>query len=540
MEEVKNCSYPRAVLFREWVSRPSLSRKLIDLNQIASSRAQTRPPLNNTPTKHPNMTTRARQSTGQPTPARQATSDARRSTAGFSNTEPPDYESPEFSLNPAAQRALAALTRTHDVSRLDRRLDEARDQLMEAAVDINDIIYERNQSLQRTREKRRQEDADDGEDGSLDELEQSVEQMRTKVKGMTERMEQRVRKVIDGKRDVQHMKDAVAATAEDARHNASTQASTLNTRSQRTRRRRNDEGDDEEEEGSADEELPDFNPTDPAAGTAPVNAPLDVFSKQLDDMKTRYQSFNHTARYAEDNDYINFKRAVHDAQYRDDEVPLPDRTEWFNDDGTVAALGVTGGRNTQAGAEDDSDDDIAVSRATISTKCSLSLMEFTDPITSKKCPHSFEKEYIFEFIDKSNSRLPPNNGRPGERAVQCPVPGCEQMLSRSELQVDPVLVRKIKRLQKAKEMVREDEEDEQGAPNGTQHRAHHFIDDDDDEEGDATNTDDMDVDEPQVKTKEEPPPTGASRAGASAPPRPSQAVDLLDDDGEEEEEDLYN
>lgn len=508
------------------ISQSSINRVAPDASRFSLSI------IDETPLK---MATRARQSTAQPTPTRPAASQVRQSAT--SNTALPEYEPPEFSLNPVAQRALAQLTRTHDGSKLNESLDEAHACLTEAASEINDIVYDKNQSLERIREKRRQEGAEDGEDGSLGELEQKLEDVSNKVKGMTDRLEQRVRKIIDAKHEIQHMGDAVKATAEDARNNASTQASTLNTRSQRMRRRRN--GEDGDGEGSDDEELPEFEPTDPAAGTAPVNAPLDVFSKQLDEMKTRYQSFSYTARYGEDNDYITFKRAVHDAQYQNDEVPLPPNTEWFNEDGTVAALGVTGGRDTQAGAEDDSDDDIAVSRATISTKCSLSLMEFVDPVTSKKCPHSFEKKYILEFIGKSTLRPPQPNGRAGERAVQCPVGGCSQLLTKNDLHVDRALIRKIKRLQKAKELELEDDDQDDAAADGTQRRAHHIIDDDDDEE-DATNIDGMDIDEPSAMLKQEPRPTGASSARPSGPPRPSQAIDLLDDDDDEEDENLYD
>ncbi|KAK4506431.1 hypothetical protein PRZ48_000163 [Zasmidium cellare] len=490
-----------------------------------------------------NFSTRVRQSTAQPTPSQQSNAGTRRPTAGGSNTDLPPYEPPEFSLNPAAQRALAQLARTHNGSKLNERLDNALAEVTNAATDINDRLFDKNESLQRVKEKRRQRrqaaeeageeagEEDDEGDGSMKNLEEDLELMRNKVKGMTDRMEQRVRKIVDAKHAVKHMTDAIVATADDARNNASTQASTLNTRSQRTRGRQDGEDD---EEGSDGEELPDFDPTDPAAGTAPVNPPLEVFNKKVEDMKTQYQSFNHTERYAEDNDYRTFKRAVHDAQYRDDEVPLPHYTEWFNEDGTVAELGVT---NAQ-GDEDDSDDDIAVSRATISTKCSLSLKEFEHPITSTKCPHSFEKVHIFDFINQSNQRMPPVNGRPGEKAAQCPIGGCQQLLSKSDLRVDPVLVRKIKRLQKAKEMeMEEDEEDDGRPPNGTQRRAHQIIDDDDDEEEDATNIDGMDVDDPPVNPKQEP---RSSRPGPSEPPRPSQAIDLLDDDEEDEEQSMYD
>ena len=261
---------------------------------------------------------------------------------------------------------------------------------------------------------------------------------------------------------------------------ASTQASTLNTR--RTRRQQRDADGNEEEEEDEDEELPDFEPTDPAAGTPAVPPPLDFFQKYAEDMKLSWQNLDLTTRYAENNDYVNFKRSVHHALYPDDDVPLPPPTQWFNEDGTVAAFGVTG---TQVGEDGDSDDDLVIQRAQISTKCALSLMEFVDPVTSKKCPHSFERKYILDFINCSNTRLPPENGRQGEKAVRCPLASCEAMLAKSDLHVDPVLVRKIKRLQRAKEMEMandEDEEEDDGAPSGTQRRIHQIIDDDDEED----------------------------------------------------------
>ena len=93
-----------------------------------------------------------------------------------------------------------------------------------------------------------------------------------------------------------------------------------------------------------------------------------------------------------------------------------------------------------------------------------------DPVSSKKCPHSFEKQAIMGMINSSRTRLPGPNGM-NEKAVRCPV--CEvvshrlisfefhtspdtnptrsnltpnpQHLTPSNLFTDPVLVRKIAR-----------------------------------------------------------------------------------------------
>jgi hypothetical protein len=156
-------------------------------------------------------------------------------------------------------------------------------------------------------------------------------------------------------------------------------------------------------------------------------------------------------RYSSHNDYIHFKRMVHDARYGDDGPPLPAPKFWFSERGSPApGLTSTQHRN-------DSDDDIAIERETISTRCPITLQNFKDPVTSTKCPHSFEGEAILQMIKQSGARI----GSRGDRAVQCPVTGCEQMLSAQDVRPDPILVRKIRRIQKANEQGSEDEVSEE-------------------------------------------------------------------------------
>ena len=98
----------------------------------------------------------------------------------------------------------------------------------------------------------------------------------------------------------------------------------------------------------------------------------------------------------------------------------------------------TAAENNHGGEDDeDDDDDIAIAREKTSLKCPITLLPFRVPVTSRKCPHSFEKEAIFGMISQSSARLGGAGGRrrgdggfagPGDRGVQavkCPV--CEQV-----------------------------------------------------------------------------------------------------------------
>ncbi|CAK3997162.1 hypothetical protein DOTSEDRAFT_31429 [Lecanosticta acicola] len=467
------------------------------------------------------MASRARQSTATPAPRRSEGPLARSGSSAL-----PEYQTPTYPLNPAAQRALANLTRTHDLRTLTTRLNAAQETLNTAAVDVNDRLTDRNgrvASVRQRRDKEREENGEEDEgDESLEEMERAMNEMKQKVDGMTKRMEETMRKILDGKKDVQFMEQSVNAAAEDTRNNASTQASTLNTRSQRTRqsqRNAEDEGNGEDGEDDDDDDendgISDFQPTDPAAGTQPEQAPINIFRSKLEDAKTRYQSHSMGDRYGKDNDYINFRRAVHDAQYPGDEVPMLPPSEWFNEDGTVAAPGHTARRG--GGEEDESDDDIAIEKATISTKCPLTLREFKDPISSTKCSHSYEKTAILELFGRSAH-------------VRCPVGGCSEALTKKDLRKDPVIVRKIQRLQKAKRVQQEqdqdeDEDEEDDAPRGTQRRRAQTIDDDD-----AANIEDEDDDDSPMKLETQ----TTHSVGPPQPPRPSQAIDL--DDGSDEDE----
>jgi len=286
---------------------------------------------------------------------------------------------------------------THQLRNLKTHQDKAADNITTNAYEINEMLYQREELLRRRKAKRQAEDREPDSDDEREEA--NVEKLREEVGRMTKKMDESIRKIIDGQQSLEHIENSL-------RH-ASTNAANHSTDSQRQTRgtQRRDEDGEASFVGS-------FDPTDPATGTAPPPPASSVlFRQRIDREKDTYTNLSLATRYAEHNTYIGFKQNVHEAHNPgEDAPPLPHRNTWFKESGAEPAPGVT--------VAEDSDDDIAIAREKISTKCPLTLLEFKDPVTSKKCPHSFEKSAIMEMI-----RQPHGRGT----VVKCPVAGCDRV-----------------------------------------------------------------------------------------------------------------
>ena len=453
------------------------------------------------------MSTRTRRSTASVAPSSQHPASA---------TTNPNYEPPQFTLNPEAQRALADLARKHQLKQLDDSFLNAQSAITLSAAGINEQLSRRDAHFRKLRQ--RQQSSQNGEtEIDLGAVEAELEGMRAKVENLTKRMEEGMRKMIDGRHAIEHMKGSVASVADTARAEASTQASTLNTRSQ-GRRRRGGDGEDDEP-ANEEEEYQDFTPTDPAGGTQPVPSVSGAWMRKVDDEKMRYQNFTMAQRYAKEKEYINFKAMVHTSRYPDGDFQQPHASTWFTENGAAPQPGVTG-----VGAAGDDDDDIQIQRSKTSTKCPLTLQEFKDPVTSSKCQHNFESSAIMEMLRNSSDRIGgqrgPRGGLTGERAVRCPVASCDHMLTKGDLHEDPVIRYTVARLQRARRLEEEEDDDEEGDENGegrSGRRRPQVIEDD------GPDVDDYE----EGPVKREPRGTARSRASASVAPRND-----VDDDGD--------
>ncbi|KAJ9620236.1 hypothetical protein H2203_008001 [Taxawa tesnikishii (nom. ined.)] len=457
------------------------------------------------------MSSRLRQSTVAATPTRRSTAaptPGRRQNV----VELPPYEQPAHPLNENAQRALAQLAHIHSLKKYDEDIKTAMAVVTECAGDINEALQQRDAGVRKRKAKRQnQETEDDAEDERIRAMDASLAEMREKVERMTQRLDESVRKMIDAKHGATHMSDTVKELTTEA-GTAATQATTQG-RSQRRRRRGN------ADEDGADEEYDDFTPTDPAGGPTQATQPLhDSFNAKFGRKRDKYQSHTLTQRYARDNAYRDFKRLVHDSLHPNEAgPPLAHEDTWFPD-GDVPQPGIT----RRAARADDSDDDLQVAKETISTKCPLTLQEFKEPLTSRKCPHSFEASAITGMIDD-----PGNLHRVGsERGVRCPVPGCQSELTKHDLHVDQVLLRKIRRLQRANAMGDEDDDDDEGGRQNSARNAHEIESDDDDDDVDGgMDIDDLEATQKSVKPKLE----KSTQAPRSTQTR-NQVVELASED----------
>ena len=126
----------------------------------------------------------------------------------------------------------------------------------------------------------------------------------------------------------------------------------------------------------------------------------------------------HTS-YAQNNDYVGFKKLVYDAQFPgDDAPPMPHSSTWFPDQSPESSAPAVAA-NQAAG----NDDDLAMASERISIKCPITLLPMKDPVTSTKCPHNFEREAILSMINASDVRVDASgrHGAGSKKAMQCPV-----------------------------------------------------------------------------------------------------------------------
>jgi E3 SUMO-protein ligase NSE2 len=169
-------------------------------------------------------------------------------------------------------------------------------------------------------------------------------------------------------------------------------------------------------------------------------------------------------RYSANNTYVGFYRMVHDAKHPGDDIPpLPHASTWFSHleapapkEADESSSRRPKQRNRSASPADS--DDIAIAGERRSLKCPLTLLPFKDPVTSTKCPHSFERQAIEDMIQKSTDSVAVKGGGPPQRmrCARCPV--CSVKLTMNDLRRDPNLLRRVRRAQAAQTQQEEDEE----------------------------------------------------------------------------------
>ncbi|KAH0559925.1 hypothetical protein GP486_003556 [Trichoglossum hirsutum] len=358
---------------------------------------------------------------------------ARTSNAARHRTDLPAYQPQEQPTTAAQARQIESLSQSHSFAKLKRHLQDASDAVSTVAGEINDRSMIMQETHKRRRARRIQQGLEDDE--NEDEQSQRVEEYTETAERMTDEMEAVTRDIIDSSERVKAAEGALKDLARNiAIGPAASQAGSSGHRRRRRRRGSSGSESDEPEHGASPDRVPAENHP----------GPLEMLKGRLSQHKAQYESQSLHARYANHNNYIGFKRVVHDSRHPDNAPPLPNSTTWFPSDGRNSRSAV--GRARRGVPAENADDDIEIEGEHISLKCPLTLLPFEDPVTSKKCPHSFERSAILPMIQNSEARVGGVRRGEGERAVKCPI--CEEMLTINDLYSDKVLLRRIKRQQR--------------------------------------------------------------------------------------------
>ncbi|KAF8326967.1 zinc-finger of the MIZ type in Nse subunit-domain-containing protein [Cantharellus anzutake] len=152
----------------------------------------------------------------------------------------------------------------------------------------------------------------------------------------------------------------------------------------------------------------------------------ELYTKEVKKGKMAYEAKTTRQKYAKNNLYGSFREDIWNARHP--EEPM---------DPIINSI------PREEGDEED-EDDFEVGGTTQDLKCPLSLTLFEDPVTAKKCKHSFSKKSINEYL----------HGRPKE----CPATGCHEIISPHDLEVNRGLEFRVKaRIRREKEKAEENE-----------------------------------------------------------------------------------
>lgn len=323
----------------------------------------------------------------------------------------PEYEPLEYVLDEDARRALQELSTNRKQGRFTRTLKAASANLGNAVGDIHERLRERRVHLAKQKQRRRNLDIQEGAE-DLQALEEHLDDYAHQVDQSSCEAEATVRLLIDQQVALEDQGDVVA----DLFTHASNLDAEENTRQLQKARERETAIEIAQANGDP---IPPEEEEDDEKGPPPQST-LDSFRQRQADKRAEYEQMTVQQRYALNNEYASFKKLWHDAAEGEDGPPLPDASRWFGTDDqpvlphVASRTGARGRSRTANQGDDDSDDDIAVAREVTSLRCPLSLREFAEPYSNKKCKHTFEKSAILDYL-------------PQQGEVQCPQTGCSQV-----------------------------------------------------------------------------------------------------------------
>ncbi len=308
----------------------------------------------------------------------------------------PPYEPPSFPMDDRTKQRLASLhgSRETDSSRrqLEKHLAKSTTYLFESVGTVNDILYARKRSLAHMAEKRRARGEGDKDEGELS-LEEYVAELDATITELTDSSEEALRWVLDCRAELEDHQEVLGRVMQGLNAQQPRPERPARQPARKKEKAPACSDDEDGDAGSGDAEEPEEDEVDPADEDLPPLTGVKELLEAARRAKTdEYEALSAHQRYAVNNDYISFKRNWHDALHPDDQVPLPDPSSWFDEQG----------RPTKGAAVDaNEDDDLVVEREIIDLKCPLSLQIMREPYSNHQCKHTFERAAIVEFIQNN-------------------------------------------------------------------------------------------------------------------------------------------
>lgn len=351
----------------------------------------------------------------------------------------PPYEPPKCPLTAQGQQALKELSTSRINEKYKSGLDASAQLLSKSVYAINERLTNRKRIAEQTAEraaKKKNTGDGDGDAGhaSVERAERAVKELGEEVSALTAQVEEAMREVLDMQATLQDERGVLAGLPDlvaERQQEVAAQAQ-------------------QDQEGGGDDD-DDENRDPPEVHGVPI---LDILQQERDSKAAEYERLKPYEKYALNNSYIDFKRSWHQGLYPDEEIPVPDATKWFDQDGRPRHM--TREDSRQNGGDDgkeDSDDDIQIAREKRSFTCPLSLSVMKEPYTCRLCKHSFERRFIVEYIKGPNKR---------GHTAKCPIPGCHvEAMTINDLYLDEALLRRMKRAAQAEREEQERSSDQE-------------------------------------------------------------------------------
>ncbi len=316
----------------------------------------------------------------------------------------PPYEPPSQPLNDAARHALAQISNNRSTRKFDDHLKKSTELIRDAVGATNDRAWENHNGLQ----QRLQKLAQRGEDKTDDDIanQEYAEELSERVSGMTGQLEAALRDIIDYRVELEDEPVVLDMVRGELESQAQNWRPSEEARKRKKANRPSDAMDEDvdpevEEQEEADTEMGEQGDNSAVTGVS------EILEKMRQSKAEDWTRMDMGQRYASHNDYVLFKRTLHDAQHPNEDGTIPHASTWFGPDGQPV-LSKVGEEVDAPGGEDD--DEIQIAGEVRTFRCPLSMRMIDEPYSSSKCKHTFDKTAIVDYLSNGQEKQCPETG----------------------------------------------------------------------------------------------------------------------------------